>query len=306
MIASKKLNGAVTCRRISDSEATTSDVPHRQMKKLFQHKINFTERFKRRHSLRLHMSLILMATVCAGFLATRSLLALHLENVMLRYPLAVIFAYLIFFISVKLWLKYVAPVPATKRAQSSVDLADVLPDLPISGPSGGFDGIKLVHGGGGEFSGAGASGSLGDAQTAFTDSGNGLLSGGIDTGGGIGDAVGDAAGEAVSSALDNEGGAVAMIVFAVLAAILAVVLGAGVYLVYEAPFILSEAAFEFVLAAGLVRGTRRIDSADWIGSVFKTTSIPFFITLTLATLAGYLMHHYFPEITRISELLARL
>lgn len=254
------------------------------------------------------MSLILMATVCAGFLATRSLLALNVENVMLRYPLAVIFAYLIFFLSVKLWLRYVAPVPVTQKAQgNSPDLVDLLPDLPISGQSGGSFNIgEVFRGGGGEFSGAGASGSFGDVQTAFADSGTSVLSGGIDAGGGIGDAVGDAAGEAVSSALGDDGGVVAVVVFAVLAAIMAVVVGAGVYLVYEAPFILSEAAFEFILAAGLVRGTRRIDSADWIGSVFKTTGIPFIVTLVLATLAGYLMHHYFPDVTRISELFSRL
>lgn len=249
-----------------------------------------------------------MATVCAGFLATRVLLAFHVENVMLRYPFAVIFAYLIFFISVKLWLKYVAPIPATRKAHdNSPDLGDVLPDLPISGPSGGsFNVGGVFHGGGGEFSGAGASGSFGDVQAAFTDSGASVLSNGADTGGGIGDAVGDVAGEAVSSALGEEGGAVAVVVFAVLAAIMAVVVGAGVYLVYEAPFILSEAAFEFMLAASLVRGTRRIDSDDWMGSVFKTTSIPFIITLALATLAGYLMHHYYPDVTRISELFSRL
>jgi hypothetical protein len=268
----------------------------------FQHKINFTERFKRRHSLRFHMSLILMATVCAGFLATRILLALNVENVMLRYPLTVIFAYLIFFISVKLWLKYVAPVPATQKAQSnSLDSVDMLPDF--SGPSGGSFSIgEAFHGGGGEFSGAGASGNFGDVQTAFADSGSSVLSGGIDTGGGIG----DVAGEAVSSALGDEGGVVAVVIFAVLAAITAVVLGAGVYLVYEAPFILSEAAFEFILAASLVRGTRRINGTDWIGSVFKTTAIPFIVTLALATLAGYLMHHYFPDVTRISELFSLL
>lgn len=81
------------------------------MKNLFQHKINFTERFKRRHSLRFHMSLILVATVCSGFLATRIMLALHLENVFIRYPLAVIFAYLTFFISVKLWLRCLSKRP---------------------------------------------------------------------------------------------------------------------------------------------------------------------------------------------------
>lgn len=78
------------------------------MKNLFQHKINFTERFKNRHSLRFHMSLILMTTVFSGFLATRILLALNLENVLVRYPVSVIFAYLVFIMSVKLWLKYVA------------------------------------------------------------------------------------------------------------------------------------------------------------------------------------------------------
>lgn len=265
------------------------------MTNLFQHKINFTESFKRRHSLRFHMSLILMATVCAGFLATRTLLALNVENVMLRYPLAVVFAYLIFFISVKLWLKYITPVPVTQKAHSnSPDLVDVLPDLLISGPSGGsFNLGEVFHGGGGEFSGAGASGNFGEVQTAVTDSE-------------IGDAVGDVAGGAVSSALGDEGGIVAVIIFALLAAIMAVIVGAGVYLVYEAPFILSEAAFEFILAASLVRRTKRIDNADWTGSVFKTTSIPFIITLTLATLAGYLMHHYYPNVTRISELFSLL
>ena len=270
------------------------------MKNLFHHKINFTERFKRRHSLRFHMSLILLATVCAGFLATRIMLGLDLDNVMIRYPLAVIFAYAVFFTAVKLWLKYIAYIPAAQVRNNSPDLLDVLPDMPISG--GNFNVGEVFHGGGGEFSGAGASGSF----DAVAESGTSVLSGGIDTGSGIGDAVGDVAGEAVSSALGDEGGVVAVVVFAVLAAIVAVVVGAGVYLVYEAPFILSEAAFEFVLAASLVRGTRRIDSSDWMGSVFKTTGVPFAVTLALAFLAGYLMHRYFPDVTRISELIARL
>lgn len=276
------------------------------MTNLFQHKIKFTERFKNRHSLRFHMSLILMATVCAGFLATRGMLALHLDNVVLRYPLAVLFAYLVFFVSIKLWLKYVAASPPARKAHDhSPDAGDLLPDMPISCPS---DGYIQFHGGGGGFDGGGATDSFGEVTNAITDSGTDIIPGGIDTGGGIGDAVGDAVGDVVggvAEGLGDEGGLVAIVVFAVLAAITAVVVGAGVYLVYEAPFILSEAAFEFILAAGLVRGARRIDSADWMGSVFKTTSLPFVVTLALATLAGYLMHQYFPEVTRISELILR-
>lgn len=234
------------------------------------------------------------------------MLALNLDNVLIRYPLAVIFAYFIFFISVKLWLKYVASSQTHKVRDNSPDLLDAL-DMPISGPSdGNFHTGEVFHGDGGEFSGAGVSGSFGNVQVGLTDSGTGVLAGATDTGGGISDTVGEVASEAAASALGDEGGVVAVIVFAVLAAIMAVVVGASVYLVYEAQFILSEAAFEFVLAAGLVRGTRRIDSADWMGSVFKTTSMPFAITLALTFLAGYLMHHYFPDVTRISELFSLL
>lgn len=276
------------------------------MPDLFKHKINYTERFKRRHSLRFHMSLILLATACSGFLATRTMLALHMENVMLRYPLAVVFAYLIFFISIKLWLKYISSTPATQKVHDkSFDLLDVMPDMPISFGGNAQVG-NVFHGGGGVFDGGGASDGFGEAASTISDSGTDMLSGAIDTGGGIGDAIGDAAGEAVSSTLGDEGGVVVVLVFAALAAILAVVVGTAAYLVYEAPFILSEAAFEFILAAGLVRGVRRIDSADWMGSVLKTTWIPFAITLALSLFAADLMQNYFPGVTRISELLSRM
>jgi len=52
----------------------------------------FIKRFESRYRLRLHMSLILLATAGAGLLATRLLLALHLHNVVIRYPLAVLLA----------------------------------------------------------------------------------------------------------------------------------------------------------------------------------------------------------------------
>jgi hypothetical protein len=276
------------------------------MNTLFQQKIKFAERFKKLHSLRFHMTLILMATICSGFLMTRLLLAMHVNNVLVRYPLAVIVAYLVFFIAIKLWLKYISPTRTaniTKARTSSV--LDAV-DIPISGPMGGGSPVSEVfQGGGGGFSGAGASANFDEAGIAFTRSGTDVLAGSMDSSGGIGEAVGDAAGDA-ASALGDEGGVVVLVIFAVLAAALATVVGTGIYLVYEAPFILSEAAFNFCLAASLVRGTRRIHSDDWMGSVLKTTGIPFTVTLALSLLAGYLIHHYFPGVTRISELFLRL
>jgi|GEM_PF-3246585 len=75
---------------------------------MYQHKITFTERFKNRLPLRLHMTLIILATGLSGLLTTRCLLAAGVESIIIRYPLAVLFSYLVLFILIKLWLKYLA------------------------------------------------------------------------------------------------------------------------------------------------------------------------------------------------------
>lgn len=259
-------------------------------------KTSFIKRFERQYRLRLHMSLILLATIGAGLLATRVMLALHLHNVVIRYPLAVVFAYLVFFICVKLWLKCVAPSSTAKGKSAALDL------ISIPGGSGSGGGSSATgggfRGGGGDFGGGGASGSFEVVPAALAESSAEAASSGVDAGGGVAEAAGGAVGDAVSSVDLDKGCLVAV----VLLAIAAVFLGAGIFLIWEAPFILSEAAFNFFLAAGLVRGARRMGGGDWMGSVFKATWIPLAITLALALLAGFLMHHYFPGVTRISEL----
>ncbi|MCX5892703.1 MAG: hypothetical protein NTW80_06985, partial [Deltaproteobacteria bacterium] len=136
------------------------------MDDLVTKKTTFIERFKSRQHLRLHMSLILLATVGSGILATRIMLALHLQNVVVRYPLAVLFAYLTFFIGVKLWLKYMASYAAARssRDASSTSL-NLFSGTSGSGSSGGGGKIgEAFRGGGGNFGGAGASGSFDGAN----------------------------------------------------------------------------------------------------------------------------------------------
>ncbi|MFI5331192.1 MAG: hypothetical protein ACHQ2F_09185 [Desulfobaccales bacterium] len=269
------------------------------MTSLLLKKDTFIERFKRGHSLRFHMSLILLATIGSGLLATRIMLALGLKNVMVRYPLAVVAAYLSFFLAVKLWLKFVVPLTfgRPKTSSNSINVLNVSGSGSSGGSAGSGDGFK---GGGGGFGGGGASGSFAEVPAAFAQNSTEAASGAMDTGGGAAGAVGDVAGEAVSS-LDLDKGWVVVLVLGLIAA---VILGAGVFLIYEAPFILSEAAFQVILAGGLAHGARRMASGDWIGSVFMATWIPLAATLLLALLAGYLMHHFFPGVTRISELFA--
>lgn len=272
------------------------------MDDLIAQKSTFIQRFKSRQHLRLHMSLILLATVCAGLLATRIMLALKLQNVVVRYPLAVLLAYLTFFICVKLWLKYVAAFATVRSSRgSSTTPLDLLPNMSGSWSSGGGSKIGEAFRGGGGFGGGGASGSFG-ANALVAESSAEVLSTGADTGSGVAEAAGSAAGEVVSD-LDLDKG---WLVVLALGVIVAVIFGAGIYLIFEAPIILSEAAFEFILAGGLVRGARRLHSGDWLGSILRATWIPLTLTLLLSLLAGFLIHHYFPGVTRLSELLAHI
>lgn len=62
-------------------------------------------------------------------------------------------------------------------------------------------------------------------------------------------------------------------------AVVAVIGGSAAILIYEAPVILTEIAFQFFLAAGLLRSARKMDSPDWIGSVMARTWMPFAVVL---------------------------
>jgi hypothetical protein len=57
-------------------------------------------------------------------------------------------------------------------------------------------------------------------------------------------------------------------------------------LIAEAPLILAEAAFQFLLAAGLIRVARKIDRPDWVGSIVSRTWKPFVVVLIGALLLG--------------------
>jgi hypothetical protein len=261
----------------------------------YRHK--FLARFAKRLPLRFHMSLIVFATVGTGILTTWGLHSIHMENVAIRYPLTVLVAYGVFFLVLKLWLKYASYTLNLKTGNDlSPDLSNALPDFPLSDFTVAKPGDHLLDNftgfRGGGSGGGGALRSFGEASP--TSSGNG-----------IGDIVADGA-ESVVSGLDDEAGIAVLVIMAILAMILAVIFGAGIYLIYEAPAILSETAFEFILAASLVRRTRSIVQADWVGSVLKRTWLPFALTMLLTLVAGLLIHAYFPDVTSIAALYSKV
>jgi len=229
------------------------------------------------------MMLILLATAMAGALASKLLLLAGLENPALRYPLTVLIAYGVFFIAIKFWLWIIVGSYAVQTGISGQSLPDLSSVTP-SGGGGSSSSVPSFNGGGGGFSGAGSSGSFGIAAPS------GSASGGSSSGGGSG-----------SFDLDLDDDIGIIIVFILLALLLIAVFGAGIYLVYQAPSILSEAAFDSALAVSLARKSKKMQDPEWIGSVFKATWKEFAIILLVSIIAGVVIHLIFPEVTKISD-----
>ncbi len=237
------------------------------------------------------MSLILVGTILSGVIFSKLLLMVGLENMLVRFPVVLILAYLCFFIFMRLWLNYLTrPFRENKNEGSLLDAADALshiPDIPLSGSTPNFQG----HGG--DFGGAGAAGTW----TDIGDSGKLPLSHTMgEASNTVGGSVGESAGSAISGVAD-EGG----ILLIPLALLLAVIFGGGIYLIYEAPVILSEAAFELILASTVIKKARKMDDPDWIGSVFRATWPALALTMLVTLITGWALSNYCPQAIKIRE-----
>ena len=244
----------------------------------------FILKLQKRFYLRLHMTMILLATAMAGAVASKLLLMAGLVNPAIRYPLTVLFAYGIFFVAIKFWLWIIVGSVALQTKLSDLSLPDIS-SLPGGGGGGSSASAPSFDGGGGGFGGGGASGSWGDAAPSTGSSGGGSSGGG----GGSFD-------------LDLDEGAGIVIVLVLLGILLAAIFGAGIYLVYQAPSILSEVAFDSVLAMALTKKSKNMVEPNWIGNVFKATWKEFAIILAIAIIAGTAIHLIFPHMAKLSQL----
>ena len=255
----------------------------------------FQKHFQHRFTLRLHMLAILLATTLSGVLFSKVLLMCNIADFRIRYPLSVLASYLVFFFCIKLWLFCISPNKSGKT--NALDWLNV--PLP-SGRGSGGGGVPLFRSGGGQFSGAGASASLESQDAAIV--GTGILPESQPTptsAGGASDSIGGAVGDAVG-ALGDDDITVAIIVLAVL---VATIFFSAVYVLYNAPTILSEAAFQGFLAASLIKHMRTMSDHSWVGSVFRKTWIPSTVTVGVAFLCGVVLHSYFPEAARLADIL---
>lgn len=212
---------------------------------------------------RLQMLLLVTLTGATGFVASYAFLHAGLVEMWLRYLASFGIAYLMFLVFLWLWL----------RTQAA-DYAN-LPD--VSGtPSSGSDGTA-VSGHGGNFGGAGASGSF-DGSSGITDAG-----------GSVGDAL-----ESVAEAEE----------FAIPLALL-ILVGAMLFstlsMVYSAPTLFAELLLDGVLSASLYRRLRRIETRHWLQTAISRTAGPFVLTAAIVSASGWAMTLYAPEAHSIGD-----
>jgi len=216
-------------------------------------------------------------------LVSRLLLMGGMHALMPHYACAVLGGYLVFFLLVRGWIFYV-----TRLGFRDPGLE--VPDVSGFGGGGGGADMPAFHAGGGHFGGGGASGTFDEPPVFRT-----LAEAGGRSGGGSG-----SGGSSWSFDLDLEDGIWIVIALLVLVAVLG---GAAIWLVWQAPVILPDAAFEALVAAGLVKAAHVNETRGWMRGVLRSTALPFVLLLATAIFLGWAVHHACPAAIRLADAL---
>lgn len=232
--------------------------------------------------LRLHMFVIVGGTFAIALATTRVLLWAHVNKLPWRYGIAVTAAFAAFIGFVRVWLDYIHV--CAKRAQQRD--ADWLSGFNFSSGGGGSvsSASDALRAGGGSFGGGGSSGSWGDPVATPQPVVVAPIPQSAKSGFSLTDCV------------DDDLGLVILAVLLVVA-----IAAAAIYLVYAAPAILGEAAFQAALTASLANHAKKVAHGSWIGSIIKATLLPFLGILAMAVFVGWYAQQHCPSATRLRD-----
>jgi hypothetical protein len=223
-------------------------------------------------------------------IASKLLLIAGLTSVLVRYPLAVLSAYLVFVGLTRLWVAYVlldVPEPARARAGSGVNLDVGNLDIPWSG-GGSSGGSSAMEFGGGDSGGGGAS-----DVWALADSG-GSSAPAVSSGGG----GGGFSFPSLDLSIDLDDG---IWILLLLAALVLVIFGASAYLIYLAPEILPDIALNALLASCLTGAAKKAEAKGWLRSVFGATWIPLLLILLVTVGLAVAVHTTCPGAPKLMD-----
>ncbi len=219
------------------------------------------QRLLRKGLPRLQVSLILLLTGLAGFLTSFSLLHLGVSRMGLRYPIAIVVAYCVFLLLLRLWL-----VLQTRRLEFDPEIPDLTPSgAPTPGGSAGLGGDR------GDFGGGGAGGSWGPSKASTTSTRSSFIDG-------------------LSFDLDlDEGWLIVLALVALVGGLIA-----SLYIVYIAPALLAEILVDWALLAGLYKRVQKIEQRYWLRAAIRRTLLPAILVAVFFTVAGFAMQAAVP------------
>ena len=247
----------------------------------------------RRGLPRLQMSLILAATGAAGFVASFVMLHLGVWRMWVRYPVAVLFAYGVFIVLLRVWL-FLHGRAARGNFDLDLHAADAT-DIALD--SFEVAGERLdTFGGAGDFGGGGVGGSWGEGVSAGLNQASPAYDAGSASAGSGGGGGGDWL-SGLDFDLDSEG----CVFFLLALALIVAGVCASLYVVYAAPLLLAEILVEGVLLSGLYRGMKHARDGDWLGAALRRTWLPVLLTVITFAAAGYLLQRAAPRARSIGE-----
>jgi polyferredoxin len=213
---------------------------------------------------RLQMSFLVAITGAVGFIASYFLLQAGLTQMWARYLIALVLAYMSFLFLLWLWL--------CTKAEDYTDI----PDLSGISPSSNGSTTADYSGTGGEFGGGGASGSFDSTEIAESSP--------------------------IESAFETvaEADELAIPLFLIITLVALAV--ASLWVVYSAPVLFAELLLDTMLAAGLYRKLRKLESRSWLETAIRRTFLPFLITAIVISTTGWWLQANHPSAESVGEI----
>jgi hypothetical protein len=227
---------------------------------------------------RLLMMLILAGTGIGAFLVSAILLRLGFTPMGWRYLIAAVLGYFTFVALIRAWI-------SLHRGE---DLPDApLEDVPFGVPDlvgrAGSNAARTMFGGG-RSGGGGASMSWHSAPARPRPY--------------VGSGSSDAVGEGIDWAPDDaKGWLVVAAGFVALAGLIA-----SAYVVYLAPTLLAEVAFDAAIVSALYQRIDKRFRGDWMTTVVRHTWIPALVVTILVTALGFLIQAVLPAADSIGDI----
>ena len=256
--------------------ATKTYVSHRKRERKIE---SLKRRLQRKSYPRLHASIILLLTGLAGFFVSFVLLRAGVTAMWLRYPVAILVAYGVFLILLRVWLSLSRP-----REWDLEEVIDTTLEVVTDSTEAGDPGF----GGGADFAGGGAGGSWGQSVSTITSTKTTVSTSTPTKSSGS---------SGFSFDLDlDDGWWILLAIIALLGAAIA-----ALYVVYIAPALLAEILLDGVLLAGLYERVKSIEHRHWLRSALRRTAVPAVVIVVFFAIAGFAMQRAAPEARSIGE-----